>query len=601
MTKSVPSLEVLCKPKGQYCHVTTLASEGDDLWVNGKFYLFHLEGSSLKEVRTKGDFAAWNEGLLVVDGALIACGDAGVVRSNDGGVTYKPLSLPEANLSIGGLALGRDGMVWAAGETFTGTGVVLYGKPSGMSLKRVEGNIGRATAIAPRREGGVWVGDWDGRVWVVSGDSAVATSLRGDARIRAICELASGTVLALVEREEVTGGQTLFRSVDGGKSFAEVATKTLSKEVFCTLRELPNGPLVVGAWGAVLISEDDGQTFVKVRHPGKADDQYTTSCLYQGKLLLGGMSQPIVAVSTGGKQAAKPAPKAAKKIAKERSSNGYVGSGKFKAALESLFGPLKKRTAAKQPDWLDEQLDLLPAKLAAEVHALYTLFAAHKVPPLCGLREGGFCTIPAQFDMDAEAVLEEEWFDDEDDVDFVMHALELFNDQGNPFIVVAKDGVYEFYDDPYEYSRIADDLTSFLQVLIALESAKRGKVSAVDARKLLSAKIHESGGKEKYQTYILRTLPEEAKPTKKLTTNSKAAPAAKKAAAKAGSKMFECTEGGASKFWEITLQGTSFTTRFGKIGTPGQSSTKSFSSADQAHAESEKLIREKTKKGYKPR
>src|SRR5262245_53492296 len=75
-----------------------------------------------------------------------------------------------------------------------------------------------------------------------------------------------------------------------------------------------------------------------------------------------------------------------------------------------------------------------------------------------------------------------------------------------------------------------------------------------------------------------------------------AAPApktAKLAAPKTNGQYFEHT----TKFWEITLDGTSFTTRFGKLGTNGQSSTKKFATAGEARAEYQALVAEKTKKG----
>ena len=63
-------------------------------------------------------------------------------------------------------------------------------------------------------------------------------------------------------------------------------------------------------------------------------------------------------------------------------------------------------------------------------------------------------------------------------------------------------------------------------------------------------------------------------------------------------RMFELVEGGSAKFWEIRPQGASFTTRFGKIGTKGQTSQKDFSSEASASVEAAKLVAEKMKKGY---
>lgn len=63
-------------------------------------------------------------------------------------------------------------------------------------------------------------------------------------------------------------------------------------------------------------------------------------------------------------------------------------------------------------------------------------------------------------------------------------------------------------------------------------------------------------------------------------------------------KYFEMVEGSSAKFWEIDLEGTKVITRFGRIGASGQSSEKEESTAEKAQTLYEKLIAEKTKKGY---
>ncbi len=59
-----------------------------------------------------------------------------------------------------------------------------------------------------------------------------------------------------------------------------------------------------------------------------------------------------------------------------------------------------------------------------------------------------------------------------------------------------------------------------------------------------------------------------------------------------------CIEGGSSKFWEGSVEGNTFTVRFGKLGTEGQVKTKIFASADAAEAELAKVAGEKLRKGY---
>jgi predicted DNA-binding WGR domain protein len=57
-------------------------------------------------------------------------------------------------------------------------------------------------------------------------------------------------------------------------------------------------------------------------------------------------------------------------------------------------------------------------------------------------------------------------------------------------------------------------------------------------------------------------------------------------------------EGKSNKFWEIDLQSSSVTVRFGRIGTDGQSQTKAFANAGEAQTHHDKLIAQKLKKGY---
>jgi len=95
------------------------------------------------------------------------------------------------------------------------------------------------------------------------------------------------------------------------------------------------------------------------------------------------------------------------------------------------------------------------------------------------------------------------------------------------------------------------------------------------------------GGVPRFPSYIgIRTetkmKPEPAKPTP--TTG--------------GARRFEFEEGTSHKFWEVSVSDTELTTRWGKIDTDGQSKTKPFASPEKAQTEMDKLIKEKTGKGY---
>jgi predicted DNA-binding WGR domain protein len=65
------------------------------------------------------------------------------------------------------------------------------------------------------------------------------------------------------------------------------------------------------------------------------------------------------------------------------------------------------------------------------------------------------------------------------------------------------------------------------------------------------------------------------------------------------SRYFEFQDKDSSKFWEITVTGKSVTVHYGKIGTAGQNTIKLLSTPAEANAHGEKVIGEKTKKGYK--
>ncbi len=68
-------------------------------------------------------------------------------------------------------------------------------------------------------------------------------------------------------------------------------------------------------------------------------------------------------------------------------------------------------------------------------------------------------------------------------------------------------------------------------------------------------------------------------------------------------RYFEFIDGDSRKFWEIWMDGMVVTTSWGKIGTAGQTKPKTFADEAKAKKEYDKLLAEKTGKGYseKPR
>ncbi|RKG79015.1 WGR domain-containing protein [Corallococcus terminator] len=61
---------------------------------------------------------------------------------------------------------------------------------------------------------------------------------------------------------------------------------------------------------------------------------------------------------------------------------------------------------------------------------------------------------------------------------------------------------------------------------------------------------------------------------------------------------YEFTEGSSSKFWEITLEGSTLTKRWGRIGTDGQEKVEDFESKAEAKKAYAAQVKEKEKKGY---
>jgi len=63
-------------------------------------------------------------------------------------------------------------------------------------------------------------------------------------------------------------------------------------------------------------------------------------------------------------------------------------------------------------------------------------------------------------------------------------------------------------------------------------------------------------------------------------------------------RRFKLSDSTSNKFWEVAVKGKTLNVTFGKIGTKGQSKPKDFATPEKAKAEMEKLIKEKTGKGY---
>jgi predicted DNA-binding WGR domain protein len=93
---------------------------------------------------------------------------------------------------------------------------------------------------------------------------------------------------------------------------------------------------------------------------------------------------------------------------------------------------------------------------------------------------------------------------------------------------------------------------------------------------------------------------EEPVSQRNVETSQPAAPlAASSASTESRPKRYlEFRAGSSQKFWEISVNGQEHTVRFGRIGTGGQSKTKTFSDAASSSRDAARLVKEKLAKGY---
>jgi DNA ligase-1 len=87
-----------------------------------------------------------------------------------------------------------------------------------------------------------------------------------------------------------------------------------------------------------------------------------------------------------------------------------------------------------------------------------------------------------------------------------------------------------------------------------------------------------------------------SKPPKAVSANPSAPTS--QAESNPATRHFEFVEGKSAKFWEISSKGNQVTVRFGRLGTQGQAQNKTLADADAAARHVERLIDEKTTKGY---
>ncbi len=90
--------------------------------------------------------------------------------------------------------------------------------------------------------------------------------------------------------------------------------------------------------------------------------------------------------------------------------------------------------------------------------------------------------------------------------------------------------------------------------------------------------------------------PAKSRPPAKAVASA-SAPATAVATA-SGRRRFELSEGKSNKFWEVWTDGTNLYTQYGRLGSTGQTTMKTFADDAAARKAADKLIAEKSGKGY---
>lgn len=115
------------------------------------------------------------------------------------------------------------------------------------------------------------------------------------------------------------------------------------------------------------------------------------------------------------------------------------------------------------------------------------------------------------------------------------------------------------------------------------------------------------GGVPRFPSYVRLSSLGDARidvsaPEKSAKSTKKAEPCTKPTvtACSSGSttRYFELVDDSSNKFWEITIDGSSTTVRYGRIGASGTSKSTDYSDSSSANSAANKLIDEKVKKGY---
>lgn len=123
------------------------------------------------------------------------------------------------------------------------------------------------------------------------------------------------------------------------------------------------------------------------------------------------------------------------------------------------------------------------------------------------------------------------------------------------------------------------------------------KAAAIQADLGKEPAVKKSAKKKPAGKAAKKTVAEKS-PTVKSSGKTSAVASSRSATTPGDKQYFELVDGKSAKFWEIVRSGTEVTVRYGRIGADGTSKLKDLVTEDAAVAHVEKLIGQKTAKGY---
>lgn len=287
--QTMPRVALVAKAKqgtDQFCP-HNFASNGKQLFSVGfsKLAVFDPKPSSA-QIR---DVDACGEGLCVHEDTLWVCGYRGVKRSTDAGASFVDLEVPDHKEGAPMLyAIARDdqGVLWVGGY-----GGRILSCSDGKKFVIGKG-IGRGTV---RRmidtPLGVLVLDYDGQIGILARGKLRKAPVRERLGLQDACVTPAGTIVAVGGRH---GQSVVLRSTDGGVSFGiGKAPAVALQAVTC----LPDGRLIAAGATEVLVSLDDGESFVRLDYTGSASDRsFAAAVIHAGSAYVGGPWQDLVRV-----------------------------------------------------------------------------------------------------------------------------------------------------------------------------------------------------------------------------------------------------------------------------------------------------------------